>query len=128
VLYPVSLVLNKQEVAGRPSWLRTLLEGALPAIKRAYLADPIAIGILGYRSGLLHGGANPLVVTADTSQAHTQTAVRAAEAAAAVASTRMQHEFIFSDYVLIAAGIALLTAIIGQLIFRRLAPSFAERG
>ncbi len=40
----------------------------------------------------------------------------------------MQSQFDFAHYVLMAAAIALLTALVGQLIFRKLAPSFAERG
>jgi len=128
VLYPIALVLEKTSVEGRANWLRTLVGGGLQVIQRIYLADPLSVGVLGYRSALLHGGSNPLVVTADYSRAKTLAEIHAADAEALARQVHLQGLFPFSRYVLIAAGIAILTAVVGQIVFRKLAPSFAERG
>ncbi len=111
VLYPIHLVLLKTDAPGRANWLRTFLVEALPAIKKIYLADPVSIGILGYRSGLLHGGQNPLIVPASPAD-----------------TAQMQQLFPFATYALVAVAIAVVTAVVGQITFRKLAPSFAERG
>ena len=128
VLYPISLVLMKTDAPGRANWLREMLVGALPALKVIYLADPVAIGILGYRSGLLHGGANPLVAYPDYTNAATEAQRSAAESLALLAQGQMQQHFSFPLYVLIVVAVAVVTAVAGQLIFRKLAPSFAEKG
>jgi lipopolysaccharide transport system permease protein len=126
VLYGISGVLLKQPPVVT-NWVEGLLRKGLPAIQVTYLCDPLAIGILGYRSACLLRGGNPLVKTAPVTGLSDEMRLEAAKTAAQ-ATAHMQHLFNFSHYVFAAIGIALLTAIIGQLIFRRLAPSFAERG
>ncbi len=110
VLYPVFMVLRRVEMAGE-NWLVRMLEHALPAIKMAYLADPVAIGILGYRSALLHGGENPIMVPGEPAM---EAALRA--------------QYPIGCYVVAAVLIAVVVAVAGQLVFNRLADLFAERG
>jgi ABC-2 type transport system permease protein len=117
VLYPLYLVLNKQMQAH--NWLLSLVARMLPLIKKAYLADPVTIGILGYRSALLQGGANPIVVPALSGM---EPAVRAS----LQASLRAQYPI--ATYVIAAAVIAIVVAIAGHAIFVRLSHLFAERG
>lgn len=127
VLYGIRGVLLKAGVPG-DNWLTTLLTGALPTIKIVYLLDPLTIGILGFRSALLLGGANPLTVAPDLRLATTEAARLEAVSKAAADTLQMQQDYSFLQYALLATAIAIATAVIGQIIFRRLAPSFAERG
>lgn len=119
VLYPIHLVLMKKGELNSTNWLRVLIHDYLPYFKVAYLMDPVAIGILGYRSALLNEGKNPIIVY--PGQEFTQAEALSRQAAA-------QAVFPFDQYVIAAAIIAVGTAILGHLIFRRLAPSFAEKG
>jgi ABC-2 type transport system permease protein len=103
VLYPLHLVLGKARLAGE-NWLAVLLNDWLPTIKQLYLLDPVTIGMLGYRSGLLEGGQNPIT------------------------GAQLQAQYPLGDYIVGAVAIALAVAILGHLIFHRLSPLFAERG
>jgi len=129
VLYPLFLVLNKQEVAPG-AWLKSLISGLLPYIKAVYLLDPVTVGILGYRSGLLIGGGNPIVVTPDAlvKPGMPPEAIRMAEAQAPILQAHLRADYPLSPYIIGAALIALATAVIGHLIFRRMARVFPERG
>jgi ABC-2 type transport system permease protein len=127
VLYPLHLVLHRQGVAPT-SWLKWLINGLLPHIKQIYLLDPVAISMLGYRSGLLRGGQNPILVTADIKPGMSPEEVAVAQHAAATLQANLRAEYPLSHYIIGAALIALLTAIVGHLIFRRLSRSFPERG
>lgn len=106
VLYSITGFLGKEELA-RTNWLTSFIADRLPAIKMVYLADPVTIGILGFRSALLHGGGNPLL---DPERPEIVVA------------------YPFVSYVIVACVIALAAAIVGQIVFRRLASQFAERG
>ncbi len=118
VLYPLFLVLHKQQ-PNADNWLERLIQFALPAIKSVYLLDPVAISILGYRSGLLRGGENPILVPVGKDF----TAERASEL-----QLQLRVHYPIADYIIGAALIALATAVIGHLIFRRLSRVFPERG
>jgi lipopolysaccharide transport system permease protein len=107
VLYSLTGFLDRE--TGRvtvTNWLTALIAQWLPAIKRIYLADPVTVAIAGYRSALLQGGVNPL-----------DDPIHPAVAA----------EYPFLQYVLIASLIALATAVVGQIVFRRMSGLFAER-
>jgi ABC-2 type transport system permease protein len=100
-------------------WLTRILAHWLPIIKKAYLADPVAIGVLIYRSGLLHGGQNPIMVASGET--------RTPEAAAAL-QVQVQAQYPFGHYVVVAAVVAIVVAIAGHIIFHRMSYLFAERG
>jgi ABC-type polysaccharide/polyol phosphate export permease len=117
VLYPVASVLLKGQEAG--NWLRALINEALPVVKMLYISDPVAIGILGYRSGLLYWGGSPIIVTPSPN-------VTEAEALAKQAAARGLYPL--DHYIIIAAVVAIATAVVGQFIFSRLSRQFAERG
>ena len=106
VLYSITGFLATEGVA-RTNWLTVFIDDQLPKIKMIYLADPVAIGILGFRSALLYGGQNPLL---------------APEHPELVAA------YPFVSYIIAACAIALVTAIVGHIVFQRLAHQFAERG
>jgi len=118
VLYPLHLVLRK-EVATPDNWLEVAIHWALPAIKSIYLLDPVAIAILGYRSGLLGGGQNPILVTPRPSET---------EQMAALVQAQLRSQYPMATYVLGAVLIAVVAAMVGHLIFRRMSHLFAERG
>ena len=99
VLYPLSNVLQGQ-LKSPDNWLEMFLDQHMDLLKQLFLVDPLAIGIEGYRSALLYGGAVPATGPG----------------------------FPFWSYALGAAAIAVLTAIAGQIIFRRKADMFAEQG
>jgi lipopolysaccharide transport system permease protein len=103
VLYSLTGFLREQPEG--TNWLTNLIAHWLPTIKQLYLLDPVTIGIVGYRSGLLQGGANPLACNPEVAAAYP-----------------------LWQYVLGATAIAIVVAIVGQSIFRRLADLFAERG
>jgi len=127
VLYPISLVLGKSQVAG-DNWLTRLLQSWLPAIKRIYLADPVTIGIMAYRSGLLQGGQDPITVRPAVAAGMTEEQVRAAWQTAETFQRQLRVDYPIGEYLLWASVIALVTAVLGHLVFRRLAHLFAERG
>ena len=106
VLYSITGFLGKEELA-RTNWLTNFIADQLPTIKMLYLADPVAIGILGFRSALLYGGQNPLL-----DPEHPE----------------LVAAFPFVSYVIAACAISLAAAIVGQIVFRKLAHQFAERG
>ncbi|MFB3882156.1 MAG: ABC transporter permease [Armatimonadota bacterium] len=118
VLYPVSLVLSKR-IDEPHNWVERALQSHLPVLKQIFLLDPITIGVEGYRSALLHGGQNFIIVSA-TPQ------LPAAEAAARQLLLRQEYPLL--PYLLGATAIAVATAVIGQIIFRRKADLFAEQG
>jgi ABC-2 type transport system permease protein len=118
VLYPVSMVLNKQ-IEHPNNWVERALQDHLPVLKQIFVLDPVTIGVEGYRSALLHGGGNFIIVAATPK-------LSAAEAAARQVALRQEYPLL--PYILGAAAVALATAIIGQIIFRRKADLFAERG
>lgn len=128
VLYSISGFLQRQGMQGEMNWLSSLIGSALPTLKRVYLADPVTIGILGYRSGLLCGGQNPVIVTPDFSEAKTEAARQIAISQAQAAQAQLQAQYPMGDYILVAVVIALVTALLGHLIYNRLARQFAERG
>ncbi len=129
VLYSIGGVLLKDGVMpGQSNWLQAILQKVLPAIKVVYLSDPITISILGYRSGLLLGGENPLLAKPNLAEAPTAAGQQVLIDQAHAATLTMQHNYNFAHYVIMASVIALLTALVGQYIFRKLSPSFAERG
>lgn len=99
VLYPVDNVL-RGSLKSPDNWLEIFLSENLPLLKKLFVLDPLTIGIEGYRSALLRGGEIPIV----------------------------HPEYPFWLYTLGATGIALVTAVIGQIIFRRKADLFAEQG
>jgi ABC-type polysaccharide/polyol phosphate export permease len=99
VLYPVDSVLRGQ-LKSPDNWLEVLLDQHIGLLKQLFLVDPLAIGIEGYRSALLHGGALPVA----------------------------NANFPFWSYALGATAIAVVTAVLGQIIFRRKADVFAEQG
>lgn len=116
VLYPLHLVLGKQ-ISSPENWLERLMANWLPFIKEIYVLDPVTIGIMGYRSALLRGGANPIVVANPDNLP---------ELAARQAA--LQGAYPLLPYVLGAIAIAVLTAVVGHIIFMRRAPLFAEQG
>ena len=118
VLYPLSLVLRK-EIENPNNWLERLMQSALPYVKSIYLFDPVAIAELGYRSGLLRGGENPIAVVPDKNTTFEQ---------AQVLQAYLRLHYPISHYILGAALIALVTAIVGHIVFRRLSRVFAEKG
>jgi ABC-type polysaccharide/polyol phosphate export permease len=61
VLYPLHLVLGKQ-IEDPANWVERLMKDGLPLIKQIYMVDPLTISIEAYRSALLYGGANPIIV------------------------------------------------------------------
>jgi ABC-2 type transport system permease protein len=117
VLYSTGGFLGRTIVTR--DWLTRILAGWLPIIKKVYLADPVAVGVLAYRSGLLGGGQNPLVVTSGDTRTPEQ---------AMALQAQLQAQYPFGHYVIAAAVVAILVAIVGHVIFRRLSYLFAERG
>jgi lipopolysaccharide transport system permease protein len=117
VLYPVASVLLKGAEAG--NWLRSLINDALPVVKVLYLTDPVAVGILGYRSGLLYWGGSPITVTPNPNLTEAEALTRQATARAL---------YPLDHYILAAAAVAVVTAVVGHFIFNRLSRQFAERG
>jgi len=99
ILYPLKTVLGRT-VSNPDNWLEFFLQAHLPLFKKIFVIDPLTIGIEGYRSALLRGGALPIDSPA----------------------------YPFWPYAIGAAAIAIATAIIGQIIFRRKAELFAEQG
>lgn len=108
VLYSITgfLATGKEDLLVT-NWLIGFIKYCLPAIKKIYLADPVTIGILGFRSALLQGGQNPLLAPE-----HPELVVA----------------YPFVSYIIAACAIALVTAIVGHIVFQRLAHQFAERG
>jgi len=134
VLYPLNLVLQKR-VEDADNLLKGMINWALPYIKSLYLLDPVAISMLGYRSGLLRGGQNPIIVPLDlgpaeqaASAAEKAHLIAQAEAQARATEAALRAQYPILHYVIGASLIALATAIVGHLIFRRLSRVFAERG
>jgi len=127
VLYPLHLVLAKQGVAPTSS-LKWFINGLLPYIKIIYLLDPVAIAMLGYRSGLLRGGQNPILVTPDIRPGMSPEQAASVEHAAGVLQASLRADYPLAYYIVGAVVIALVTAVVGHLVFRRLARSFPERG
>ncbi len=119
VLYPISLVLLKESVHGPANWLRILVQVGLPYIKMLYLADPVTVGILGYRSALIYWGQNPITVSPAPGITPAEALVRQTQARAA---------FPMDHYIIAAIVIAVVTAIVGHFVFNRLSRQFAERG
>lgn len=119
VLYSISGFLARTQMVGEANWLSNLMQAMLPALKRAYLADPVTIGILGYRSALLCGGESPVIVNPSKELS--------AEAAQAL-QAQLQAQYPMGQYVLAAVAIALVTALLGHFIYNRLSRQFAERG
>lgn len=120
VLYSASGLLARQAISGRElNWLQRLIQAGLPVIKQVYLVDPVTIGVLGYRSGLLYGGGNPLLVRAGATRT---------EEAACLLQAQLQAQYPIGHYIIGATIVAVLVAIVGHLIFRRLSHLFAERG
>jgi ABC-2 type transport system permease protein len=109
VVYSLGGLLDGQVTA--TNWLTGVLARWLPLIKRVYLLDPVAIGIVGYRSALLHGGANPIMRPEDLAR-----------------QVELQAQYPFLHYAVGAAVIAIVFAVIGHLAFRRMSDLFAERG
>jgi len=127
VLYPLHLVLAKQGVAPG-GWFKWLINGLLPYIKMIYLLDPVTIGILGYRSGLLRGGQNPILVAPEVKPSMSLDEIHAVEAHARTLQAQLRADYPLSHYIIGAVLIALATAVIGHLVFRRLSRVFPERG
>jgi len=117
VIYPLGNFLGKQ-VTGK-EWLTQTIAEWLPHIKQIYLLDPVSVCVLAYRSGLLQGGQNPIVVTSGPT--------RSPEEAAAM-QAHLQALYPIWHYVLGAAVIAIAFAVVGHLIFHRMSYLFAERG
>ena len=128
VLYSISGFLARTEMLGERNWLSSLLQSSLPTLKKVYLADPITIGILSYRSGLLVGGENPLVAYPHLLSTMTEAERQAEILRAQAVQAQVQAQYPFWHYVLIATAVAILTALVGQIIFTRLSRQFAERG
>ena len=99
VLYPLELVLNKT-IESPDNWVEFFLQSNLPLFKKLYVIDPLTIAIEGYRSALLHGGDIPIA----------------------------DPRYPFWQYAIGATVIAVATAILGHIIFRRKADAFAEQG
>jgi len=117
VLYPLGNFLGKQ-VTGK-DWLTQIIADWLPRIKQIYLLDPVSICVLGYRSGLLQGGQNPIVVSSGPT--------RSPEAAEALQKL-LRAQYPIDHYILGAAVIAIAVAVVGHIIFQRKSYLFAERG
>jgi len=109
VVYSLGGVLDGQVKV--TNWLTGLMAHWLPVIKKIYLLDPVAMGIVGYRSALLYGGANPIMKPEDLAR-----------------QVELQAQYPFAHYVLGAAMISVAVSVIGHLIFRRMSDLFAERG
>ena len=122
VLYPLQLVLNKQQIDSPDNWLEFFLQSNLPLFKKLYVIDPLTIAIEGYRSALLCGGENFIRVTAAAN------ATPADQAAALALQTSLRAQYPALPYIIGATVIAIATAVIGQIIFRRKADAFAEQG
>jgi ABC-2 type transport system permease protein len=117
VLYPLHLVLNKQ-ITETHNWVEVAMKNALPLIKNIFMLDPMTISIIGYRSALLHGGGNPIVV-APTSEMPPQETLAIQEA--------LRLEYPLTPYIIGAVVISLACAIIGHMVFMRRAEFFAEQ-
>lgn len=126
VLYSLSGFLSRT-VVGK-DWLTQLIADWLPLIKRLYLVDPVAVGILGYRSALLQGGQNPILVRPAVGPGMGPAEVDAAYQAARALQVQLRAEFPIAHYLLGAAAIAVLSAVVGQTVFSRLSHLFPERG
>ena len=122
VLYPLQLVLNKQQIDSPDNWVEFFLQSNLPLLKKLYVIDPLTIAVEGYRSALIHGGENFIRVTAAAN------ATPADQAAALALQTSLRAQYPTLPYIIGAAVIAVATAVIGQIIFRRKADAFAEQG
>ncbi len=127
VIYPIQLVLGKQAMAS-DGWLKRLINILLPYIKTIYLLDPVTISILGYRSGLLKGGENPITVSPEIVPGMTPQQVAAAHAQAAARQELLRAQYPIGHYIIGAVIITLVTAVVGHLVFRRLSWTFAEKG
>jgi ABC-type polysaccharide/polyol phosphate export permease len=121
VLYPLHSVLNGR-VKSPDNWLEFFLGAHLPLFKKLFFVDPITIAVEGYRSALLYGGGNFIRVAAPAG------ASPADQAAALALQTSLRAEYPVLPYIIGAAVIAIATAVIGQIIFRRKADLFAEQG
>ncbi|HUU53484.1 MAG TPA: ABC transporter permease [Armatimonadota bacterium] len=99
VLYPLELVLNGT-IKSPDNWVEFFLQSHLPLFKKLFVIDPLTIAVEGYRSALLRGGDVPIA----------------------------NPNYPFWDYAIGATVIAVATAILGQIIFRRKADAFAEQG
>ena len=135
VLYPIHLVLRKQMAAAPESAVKGAISALLPTIKSLYMLDPVAMAIFGYRSGLLLGGGNPILVPpadvklpAYAANLPVETVAALREQLAPEQTMALQQQFPIVAYMLGAAVIAVATAVIGHLIFRRMARVFPERG
>jgi ABC-2 type transport system permease protein len=118
VLYPIHLILNGQ-IDMPDNWVEFFLADHLPFLKQLFLVDPLTIGIEVFRSALLYGGENFIRVAATGG---TDPAV----AAATQASLRAEYPLL--PYILGATAIAVVTAVLGQIVFSRKADEFAEQG
>ncbi len=99
VLYPLELVLNGT-IKSPDNWVEIFLQNHLPLLKKLFVIDPLTIAVEGYRSALLRGGGIPI----------------------------SDPRYPFWNYAIGAAAIAVFTAVLGQIIFRRKADVFAEQG
>ncbi len=99
ILYPVRDVLNAK-LGPADNWLEFFLQENLALFKKLFVLDPLTWGVEGYRSALLRGGAPPF--------------------------TDPQYPLLI--YVGGAVAIAVVTAVVGHIIFRRKADYFAEQG
>jgi len=116
ILYPLGNFLGKQ-VTGK-DWLTQIISDWLPWIKQVYLLDPVAICVLGYRSGLLQGGGNPIVVTSGPARS---------PAVAEAMQAQLRAQYPIGLYILGSAAIAIAFAVVGHIIFLRKSHLFAER-
>ncbi len=121
VLYPIHLVLNGR-IKTPNNWLEIFINEHLLPLKKLFMLDPLTIAVEGYRSALLYGGENPIKVQVVPAM----TELEQANALTLQESLRAQYPLL--PYVIGAAVIALLVALIGQWVFQRKAESFAEQG
>ncbi len=121
VLYPIHLVLNGS-IKTPNNWLEILINEHLLLLKKLFMLDPLTIAVEGYRSALLYGGENPIKVQVVPTMAPEQQEL----ALALQESLRGQYPLL--PYIIGAAVIALVIALIGHWVFQRKADYFAEQG
>ena len=117
ILYSVGMLLEKkpEDLLARGGMVAGLA-GALPAIKFVYISNPLAPILIGYRSALLEGGANPIPLDPPSFQGepHYPTSLRRA--------------FPYRTFLAISCAFTLFTLAVGYAVFRRLERSFPEHG
>jgi ABC-2 type transport system permease protein len=121
VLYPLHHVLSGR-IKTPDNWLEIFINEHLVALKKLFMLDPLTIAVEAYRSALLYGGENPIKVQI------VPTMTKLEQAQALGMQEALRAEYPLTPYIVGAALIAVVTALVGQWVFQRKADYFAEQG